>query len=85
MWDVISSDVPDLGVYEWVIPEITSSRSILKIESSTNPNVFIQTEKYIRLTAEPLILIDAPIINDKWTVLDSDCKTFVMILLYHNL
>lgn len=66
MWEVLVDDVPDVGIFDLTVPEITSTKSLIKIESPSDPGIFDQTDRYLHLTADPLILIDSPITGDKW-------------------
>ena len=56
-WKQIESDFLNKGFYDWVIPSLETVECIFKVESTVEPNVVSISEKPIKITEKPLIVI----------------------------
>ena len=65
-WSVIADSVPDYGMYNWMVPEINSKETILKIQGIANEKIYDQNESHIELNANPLIIFNSPLKNARW-------------------
>ena len=65
-WTNVSTQRPNTGVYNWIVPGTTSDTVLIKIFDANNLNITDVSDAVLAIVPVPAIVINAPVGGEQW-------------------